>query len=42
MQHANIGLLKAADRVDPDKGFRFSTYAAWKIRAEIKDYKIQD
>jgi RNA polymerase sigma-32 factor len=41
LQHANIGLLKAADRFDPDKGFRFSTYAAWWIRAEIQDYKIQ-
>ena len=41
LQHANIGLLKAADRFDPDKGFRFSTYAAWWIRAEIQDYKIR-
>jgi RNA polymerase sigma-32 factor len=41
LQHANIGLLKAADRFDPDKGFRFSTYAAWWIRAEIQGYKIQ-
>ena len=42
LQHANIGLLKAADRFDPDMGFRFSTYAAWWIRAEIQDYKIQN
>jgi RNA polymerase sigma-32 factor len=42
VQHANIGLLKAADRFDPDKGFRFSTYAAWWIRAEIQDYKIRN
>ena len=41
LQHANIGLLKAADRFDPDKGFRFSTYAAWWIRAEIQDCKIR-
>lgn len=41
LQHANIGLLKAADRFDPDKGFRFSTYAAWWIRAEIQDYRIR-
>lgn len=41
LQHANIGLLKAADRFDPNKGFRFSTYAAWWIRAEIQDYKIR-
>jgi RNA polymerase sigma-32 factor len=42
LQHANIGLLKAADRFDPDKGYRFSTYAAWWIRAEIQDYKVQN
>jgi RNA polymerase sigma-32 factor len=42
LQHANIGLLKAADRFDPDMGYRFSTYAAWWIRAEIQDYKVQN
>lgn len=41
LQQANIGLLKAAEGFDPDKGFRFSTYAAWWIRAEIQDYKIR-
>ena len=42
LQQANIGLLKAADRFDPDMGFRFSTYAAWWIRAEIQDYKFHN
>jgi len=42
LQHANLGLMKAADRFDADMGFRFSTYAAWLIRAEIQDYKIQN
>ena len=42
LQHANIGLLKAADRFDPDMGYRFSTYAAWWIRAEIQDYKVKN
>ena len=41
-QQANIGLLKAANRFDPDMGFRFSTYAAWWIRAEIQEYKIHN
>ena len=42
LQHANLGLMKAADRFDADMGFRFSTYAAWWIRAEIQDYRIQN
>lgn len=42
IQQANIGLLKAADRFDPDMGFRFSTYAAWWVRAEIQDYAYSD
>jgi RNA polymerase sigma-32 factor len=41
LQQANIGLLKAAEGFDPNKGFRFSTYAAWWIRAEIQDDKIR-
>ncbi len=40
VQQANIGLMKAADRFDPDRGYRFSTYAVWWIRAEIQDYKL--
>lgn len=39
VQQANIGLMKAADRFDLDRGYRFSTYAVWWIRAEIQDYK---
>jgi RNA polymerase sigma-32 factor len=39
VQQANIGLLKAADRFDPDRGYRFATYAVWWIRAEIQEYK---
>lgn len=38
LQQAQIGLMKAADRFDPDRGFRFSTYAVWWIRAEVQDY----
>ena len=37
VQQANIGLMKAANRFDPDRGFRFSTYAVWWVRAEIQD-----
>jgi RNA polymerase sigma-32 factor len=40
LQQANIGLMKAADRFDPDRGYRFSTYAVWWVRAEILDCKL--
>jgi RNA polymerase sigma-32 factor len=40
VQQANIGLMKAADRFDLDRGYRFSTYAVWWVRAEIQDYKL--
>ena len=35
VQDGNLGLLKAIDRFDPDRGFRFSTYATWWIRAAV-------
>lgn len=38
LQQAQIGLMKAADRFDPDRGFRFSTYAVWWIRCEVQEY----
>ncbi|MFV1875670.1 sigma-70 family RNA polymerase sigma factor [Nioella sp.] len=40
LQQANIGLLKALERFDPDNGARFSTYAGWWMRAEIQDFKM--
>ena len=40
VQHAFLGLMRAADGFDPDRGVRFSTYAAWWVRAELQDYRM--
>jgi RNA polymerase sigma-32 factor len=36
----NVGLMQALEKYDPDRGFRFATYAQWWIRAAIQEYVL--
>jgi RNA polymerase sigma-32 factor len=42
IQEASLGLMKAADKFDPDRGVRFSTYAVSWIKASIQDYVMRN
>ena len=42
IQEAGLGLMKAADKFDPDRGVRFSTYAVWWIKASIQEYVMRN
>ena len=41
ISEANIGLMQAVKRFDPEKGFRLATYAMWWIKASIQEYILK-
>jgi RNA polymerase sigma-32 factor len=41
ISEANVGLMLAVKRFDPEKGFRLATYAAWWIRAAVQEFVLR-
>jgi RNA polymerase sigma-32 factor len=41
ISEANVGLMLAVKRFDPEKGFRLATYAAWWIKASVQEFILR-
>jgi RNA polymerase sigma-32 factor len=41
ISEGNVGLMKAVERFEPEKGFRLATYAVWWIKATIREYILR-
>jgi RNA polymerase sigma-32 factor len=42
VQEGAVGLMQAAERFDPERGVRFSTYAGWWVRAAMQDFVLRN
>jgi RNA polymerase sigma-32 factor len=41
ISEGHVGLMQSVERFEPDKGFRFATYAVWWIKAAIQEYILR-